>query len=299
MLERLGLIGVLAAAMGLMFVACGDGGDGVGATCTTTENCQTGEICHTGAKVCVRTCTAGTDCPDSAKNCEAIGGSDTRMVCKCSTDQLCAGGATTGSSAICSDAFEVCMTKCSANADCPTGSTCETSTGECRPGPTTCSTTDVQPAGCAYGKYCGTSGLCLAAPTPTCQNISLHGTTWNAQTSDGPVIYSLTQVGSLATGTQSCQAAQKLARVRVRAYRTTGTFPAATDPQAVLADLHYVLENGTESPSKPFVFPTSYTLSSNDQHLEFDLGFCPPDTISQFTAGLHFVNGNEMCVVAQ
>jgi hypothetical protein len=296
MLERLGLIGVVAAAFGLMFVACDGEGDGAGATCTTDTDCQTGEICHPEAKVCVKTCTAGTDCPDSAKNCEAISATDSRMICKCLTDQLCAGGSTLGSTAICSDAFEVCMTKCSTNTDCPTGSTCETSTGECRKGPTTCSTTAPQPDVCSYGQYCS-AGTCAAVPAPTCNNFTQgsHGASWNVS-STGPVIYSLTQVGAFAADASQCAGATKLARVKVRAYRTSNTFPLASTPQAVVDELHYVRTDGTESSSKPFVIAGTYSVSNNNLNAEFDLGFCPSNTFNQFTAGLHFVNGNEACI---
>lgn len=276
MLERLGLIGVLAAALGLTLVACGEGG-GIN-TCTSDGDCDPdNELCHPSAKVCVRKCSSSTDCPDEAKTCKTTSATGTQMICTCSTDELCA--RELGAGTVCSDSLEICTSSQNVS----------------------CTTTATQPAGCAYGQYCATSANCEAVPAPTCTNISIHGTTWNAGTSSGPIIYSLTPVGSLATGTTSCQAGQKLARVKVRAYRTTGTFPAATDPQAVLADLHYVKSDGSEATGveKPFVFPSSYTLSNNNQHLEFDLGFCPPDTISQFTAGLHFVNGNEMCVVVQ
>jgi hypothetical protein len=301
MLERLGLIGALAAAMGLlMFVACGEGGgDGVGASCTSDASCPSGEICHPDAKVCVKTCTAGTDCPDSAKNCAAISGTNTTKICKCTTDQLCAGGATMGSSAICSDLFDVCMTKCGSNTDCPSGTICQTSSGEC--GTTlgaTCSTTDPQPAICSYGQYC--TGTCQAVPPATCSNftVSGHGTSWSATSSSGPIIYSLTQSGGFPNTLGGCNPGQSSARVHLRAYRTSSTF-STTDPQAVLNELHYVLENGTESSSKPYVVPSSYVLSNNNRNAEFDLGFCPPDTVGQFTAGLHFVDGNEACVTVQ
>jgi hypothetical protein len=160
--KKLGLIGL---AVGFAFAAglsaCGEGGEG-GSTCTGDTDCGTGEICHPVAKQCVQTCDQASDCPDYAKTCEGVdvptdGGTATgTKICKCSTDQICAGSL--GETVVCSDEFKICMTKCGSNADCPAGYDCETGTGECKKaGAATCT-----PA-CTANQVCDTSGA-----TPTC-----------------------------------------------------------------------------------------------------------------------------------
>ncbi len=129
MLKRIGLIGLTSAALTFVFVACGD--DVLPeAGCTTDADCDTtkNEICHPQAQVCVQGCTTSNDCPNSAKTCEAISATDSTLICKCSTDALCAAE---NAGFVCSDAFEVCLNSCSSNADCGTGFTCDTTTGEC------------------------------------------------------------------------------------------------------------------------------------------------------------------------
>jgi hypothetical protein len=277
MLKRLALIGVTAAASALTFVACGDEGPG-SINCTTDNDCQLGEICHPNAGVCVRTCSSSSDCPTEAKTCKTTPATGSQMICTCATDELCE--QELGAGTVCSDRFEVC-----------------TETED-----VTCSTTAPQPDSCRYGEFCVTGGTCQAVSAPTCQNFttSVHGLHWSPSSDSGPIIYSISQVGGFAPNAQFCQANQKLARMQVRAYRTSNTFPTS-NPQDLLNELHYVKVDGTEAAGveKPFVFPSTYTVTNNGRNVDFELGFCPPDTLNQFTAGLHFVSGNEVCIVVQ
>jgi Cys-rich repeat protein len=299
MWNRIGLIGsgaVLAAA--LMLVGCGSEGGGGATSCSTDTECGTGEICHPDAKACVKTCPNGTECTDEARTCEAVSATNSTKICKCSTSALCQGGEI-GPDAVCAEQWEICMSKCASDSDCPSGNTCDTASGQCKKGgSSTCSTSNPQPDACSYGQFCsGTT--CGAVPAPTCQNFTTsgHGTSWNASSSTGPVIYEITQV-SFGTDLSSCSASQKLARIKVKAYRTSGTFASA--PTSTSSELHYVKTDGSEATGseKPFIFPSSYNVTNNGKNVEFDLGFCPP-TSNQFSAGIHFPDGNERCIVAQ
>jgi hypothetical protein len=274
MLQRLGLIGVTAAALALALAGCPDGG-GV-ATCTSDTECQSDELCHPNAKVCVRKCSSTTDCPTEAKTCKTTTATGAQMICTCATDQLCEQELGTGT--VCSDSWEVCT---------PTEGT-------------SCSATAVQPDTCGYGQFCGTGSTCQAVAPPTCGNISgPHAATWNAATSTGPIIYEATKVSFApdpAGGPVFCGSAEPNTRVRVRvkAYRTTGTFP--TTDAAFAADLHYVRTDGSEGPSSAI---TGLTVTNNGRNAEWDQNFCVNSSLSQFTGALHFVGGNEFCFVIQ
>ncbi|QRK05898.1 hypothetical protein JQX13_38040 [Archangium violaceum] len=275
------------------------------------------------ALVCLQTCELAADCPDSAKNCEELGGTgpnaNTR-VCKCTTDELCAGGDTTGSSAICSDAFGVCVTKCGGDTDCPTGYTCETGTGECRAtgaggtctydscGPDlncnlttgqceparTCTSTGTQPDVCGYGQYCNTVNLCDFVSRPTCSNITQAGIDWDPATSSGPVIYEITQEyfdqdPSFCPGT----GVNKRARFRVDAYGPPGTFSTQSALNSVLK---YYQTSGALGPTPGI---QNLTVSNNGQNATFDINFCASNALEQLQIGLRIDEGNGFCATAR
>ncbi len=128
-------------------------------TCATDRDCVLSEICHPTAKVCVQTCVGSADCPSSAKTCTALSTTDTRKVCQCATDALCnAEGGTT--QLVCSNLDDVCTPKCTKDADCSLGRTCDTATGQCeeKAGSLTC-TLD---ADCIEGEICHpTAKVCV------------------------------------------------------------------------------------------------------------------------------------------
>lgn len=136
---RLTHAGLFAAAGAfVVFAVSNCGGEGGGdTTCTVDADCSTQEICHRAAGVCVKTCSAATECPDSAKDCgpntdtRASADAGTQKICRCSTDALCNGGST--GELVCSAAYKVCTAKCTSNADCA-GGTCNTTTGQCAAG---------------------------------------------------------------------------------------------------------------------------------------------------------------------
>lgn len=159
-----GLRFVLLSAAAMVVAGC-DGGllpDG--------GTCPEGEVMHPTAGICVKTCTAGADCPSEAKTCAALGGTSTdggtagdggttgTMICQCSTDEICQSAL--GSNVVCSKLDKVCVTKCSTDSGCGTGRKCNTSTGQCEVSNTT---TTCTPA-CGTGQICD-NGTCVAACT--------------------------------------------------------------------------------------------------------------------------------------
>ncbi|WP_395839115.1 hypothetical protein [Archangium violaceum] len=98
--------------------------------CTTSEDCLPSELCHPTAKVCVQTCRASADCPDTAKVCDVVSATDSTKVCHCATDTLCNQGRQKAD-LVCSNLDRVCTPRCVSNADCGTGRTCDTASGQC------------------------------------------------------------------------------------------------------------------------------------------------------------------------
>jgi hypothetical protein len=165
-------------AMSMVLTGCPDGGR-EDLTCTDATQCLEGEICHPTAGVCVQTCTTGGDCPESAKTCAAISASDNRMICKCTTAELCQRDERVADAS---------------NLECaiPTGAT----NGVCVPKGTTpveqtCNPAN-QPGTCNYGQICSsTTNKCEAAPQGTCTQAT-GAPAWNQSGGTAPVIVSAT-----------------------------------------------------------------------------------------------------------
>ncbi|MFP2933155.1 hypothetical protein ACLESO_50020 [Pyxidicoccus sp. 3LG] len=300
---------LMLTALGAMsgFVAgCGDDGEGGPATCSSTADCAGTEICHPEAGVCVATCESGSDCPDSAKNCEALGGTSAdadKKVCKCQTDVLCNGGTDSESTdLVCSDLDEVCVTKCTSDADCGDGRACDTDSGQCElddgggPGD---ACTGTSQSTCAYGQFCSSS-TCTAAPVApsTCSNFASNRPAWDATSSTGPVIY---QVSRIRYETNSSYCAQGAGAddafiVSVRAYRTDADWPAT---RTGLSGFFYV----TTQTSRTNVFDsgllvpnTGYNRNpANFKDAEFQVYLCRPTGSQTLQVGFFFTNGNPVC----
>jgi hypothetical protein len=266
------------SAMGLMMTACG-GDEEVGTSCTSDSQCADDEVCQTAAGVCVQTCSQASDCPDSAKNCEALSSTDSRKVCKC----------TVGTS-FCADEYGE-------------GFTCSASTRVCtdqndpnpnpNPNPTTC--TGTAQAQCAYGSFCS-SGTCTAVPAPTCANFdpSKGGKTpvWNASTSTGPIIYSVTRESY--SGDSFCSGATT-AKARVMAYIPSSSSQTFPTEKSALPGLFYVTVNGQPQDGDALIRQSEYNRSTDGKTVEFTMNFCPGQNSTTLSIGLYFDNGNEIC----
>ncbi|WP_225413928.1 hypothetical protein [Stigmatella hybrida] len=266
------------SAMSLMMTACGGDDEGSGpTTCTSDAQCGEDEICNTTAGACVQTCDQASDCPDSAKICEALSTTNTQKVCKCTVGtSFCADEY--GEGFTCSAQTRVCTDGGGNNPD---------------PEPTTC-TGDAQ-AQCSYGKFCS-SGTCTAVPAPTCANFDpgQGGKTpvWNASTSTGPIIYSVTRESY--SGDSFCSGATT-AKARVKAYipsSSTLTFP---DQKSALPGLFYVTVNGNPQDGDALIRQSEYTRSSDGKNVDFVMNFCPGQNSTTISIGLYFDNGNEIC----
>jgi hypothetical protein len=301
--QKLMTAALAAAAFGVvLFMGCGEEGGGGRTACTTDASCMTGELCHPTAKVCVKTCDAGADCPREEPTCDTMTGASGKF-CQCSTTALCAGGA--DPAAICSSSDKICEAKCTADTDCG-GRTCNTTTGVCEESTGTlgksCSTATTQPDICDNGQFCsGTTPVCTAVPAPTCMNFTggSHSTTpWTA-TNVAPVIYDVSKV-SFQTDTTFCGTGTNTKRVKVhvKAYSKSGQFATGS---GIESQVHYVRSDGTEGPTTSTT--QAVTVSTDKKNAEFDMNFCVAGTLTQFTGGLHFyvnsVTGNLYCFVIQ
>jgi len=280
------------SAMSLVMTGCPEDGEG-STTCASATDCLESEICHPTAKVCVTTCASGADCPDTAKTCAAVSATDTTKVCQCSTDILCNKDQATD--LVCSTLDKVCTAKCTSDAACGTGRTCEMATGQCKAGGSNPGATCVGEglSTCSYGQYC-TASKCTAVAAPTCANFNpaQGGKTpvWTTS-STGPIIYDVTQV-SFANDSFCSGAGDVTAKARVKAYTTGTAFPTSKDN---LNGLFYVTVNGNESSGKGLIRPSEYSVSADGKTATFTVNFCPGATATTLSIGLYFTGGNEVC----
>lgn len=181
-MKKIYLLGAAVAALfgGIYIQGCGGSGSGDGGgeavtACTSDSQCPSGQICNTAGNVCMQKCSAASDCPETAKNCDKLATTSDK-VCQCQTDALCGGG-----SAYCNSVDKLCETKCSDNSGCTGFNPARTCTGgQCLPGTTdagggTCDASHP----CATGSYCSTSGTCVTGAdnctTPETQDVCQYG----------------------------------------------------------------------------------------------------------------------------
>jgi len=289
---RIAKLGMTAGLVAAALFAAGCGRGNVG-ECETDDECESGFVCHTGANVCVASCETDTDCEDARyPSCSTIPGSETgtgsgTLACLCSESSC-------GDGQVCSTSLSVCLTTCTSDSNCGTGEVCDTTNGTCVPGTpagTECSTTKAQPDTCAYGEFCGSSNTCSNLPTASCSNFSAHGATFNASTSNGPIIYEATKK-SYAQDLGFCPPELPIrVQVTVKAYAKTD-FPstdATLESGTGTFGLHAVLANGSEGD----VAVTGYTRSGKTA--SFVMNFCRESSSTTFGFAAHFVDGNEFC----
>jgi len=259
-------------AMSMVLTGCPDGGR-EDLACTATTDCLEGEICHPSAKVCVQTCTTGGDCPESAKTCEAIGGGNTQMICKCSTDALCQRDERVA---------DASTLKCLI----PSGAT----NGVCAPAGTTPVQTSCDPANqpgtCSYGQICagtGTAAKCEAAPAGTCAQAT-GAPTWDQAGGTAPVIISAVAEKMTTTNSSTqCGDGGPAGRITIKFYA-----PGGLTTHSDFTDLrkHVVAKLNA---STSFVAP-SFAITSpvaNAAQGEMVIGFCGP---SSATGAIYIAN---------
>jgi hypothetical protein len=306
---------MLTALSALSVVMTGCPGEEEGAlTCTADGDCLEGEICHPGSKVCVQTCTAGADCPSTAKTCAAISTSDSRQVCQCSTDALCNSEGMTD--LVCSTLDKVCTSKCTSDASCGTGRTCDTATGQCKAGGATCTygscasgeicgastnrcevgatCTGEAQSTCGYGQYCGT-GKCQDVAKPTCTNLAGKTAVVNFTPASGTgnIIYKVEKVEFTPTTTAECPNTTNPVKVipRVSFYVKTGTVPA--DDTSFSGFFYVKTDQGDVPLNAANLF--NYTKAADNKSGSVSVFLCAANNITSIDLAFYFTNGNGYC----
>ncbi|MFT3709093.1 MAG: hypothetical protein QM817_15720 [Archangium sp.] len=307
-----------AAAAAIFAMGCGGTTDtDAGTTCTTDSNCGTGKGCHPVLKSCVTVCTSGSDCPASEKTCAKVNNS-TSTFCTCATDALC-NSAVPGN--VCNLATLQCGGKCTSSANCPSGSTCNTTSGVCSAvgGGTdggsdagtgmdagtdagvTCNPNNNQPDTCGHGSVCTTAMTCEVKNDDTCGNIAnakdpamptQARTAFNPATSTGAVIFNI--VDEATNDDAFCGTGPTAFTVTVYAYAPSGTmFPAQ---KSGLPGFYYYDSSGAPLDAVPSVRPSGYTQISGGAMMSAKVTLCSNTATTSLTAGFAFSNGNGYCV---
>lgn len=298
-LRKMTLMLAVLGTMSMVLTGCPDGGR-ESLTCTENADCDTSEVCHPTAKVCVQTCTIGADCPESTRRCEAIGGGNTQLICKCDATSNCAADERVNAELVCNTTtgVNVCVIQCASDTDCATGQTCDVATGFCSAGSTpgqTCS--GEGQSTCSYGSYCS-SGTCAAAPVApaTCENFSSNRPQWSATTSNGPVIYSVEGMGYQVNSSFCQDSAPDAFLVRVRAYRPDTDWPST---RAGVSGFFYLTTGGDDFDvvNDGLLVPnTGYNRNtSNLKDAEFNIYLCRPTGSQTLQVGFYFTGGNPVC----
>jgi hypothetical protein len=260
-------------------------------------------------------------------------GDDNKGFDTCTTKADCAGKDPKSTDLICSNLDRVCVTKCSSNADCSTGRTCNTDSGQCEQGGgvpkcssnadcgtgRTCNTdsgqceqggggnTDGTCTGegrstCSYGQFCSNS-KCTPAPVApaNCKGFAYNRPSWDPVSSTGPVIYQISRI-SYEVGYRYCHTDTGMPDafiVSVRAYRADADWP-------VLAGWPWFFLNyGGNEHINLFhrllyggLVPQSYKRTpANFKDAEFQFYLCSSTRDSSDSqAGFFFANGNPVCL---
>ena len=263
--------------------------------CTQDADCLASEICHPSAKVCVQTCVSAADCPDSAKICDVLSATDSRQVCKCSTDALCNEGRSTFD-LVCSIQDAVCTPKCTADEECAEMQRCDTASGQCKVrGDSGAPCTGEGQSTCDYGTHFCNSNVCTPLFVPTCPNYEnfpnkdLLGTT-------GPILYAARRVNVSSDPALCGSATPKRVDIALSAY-SNKPFPML---KSELVGFFRVLVNGSTRDGLSHVFPgNSYTVSGdNRERAEFVVSLCADPSTSTISSAFYFTNGNFLCYQA-
>ncbi|MDY7229822.1 hypothetical protein [Hyalangium rubrum] len=302
------------SAMSLVMTGCPEDGGGDSLTCTSAADCLESEICHPTAKVCVQTCDSGSDCPDTAKTCKEVSTTDSTKVCQCATDTLCNTGRETAD-LVCSTLDKVCTEKCTSDAACGAGRTCDTATGQCKAGSTgptctygSCASGEVcgitsgkceqaatctgeAQSTCTYGQFCST-GRCADVAKPTCGNLEgKAAVNFTPSSGTGNIIYNVAKV-SFAADPTGCPGSTNPVKVvpRISFYAKEGTVPATEEG---LSGFFYVRTDKQDvALNAGNLF--NYTRSADGKSGSISAFLCIPDQNS-LVLGFYFTNGNGYC----
>lgn len=256
--------------------------------CATTALCNSGEaggslVCNDETKVCEVKCSDDSGCSNN-RTCDTATGMCKAAAATCSP-------ACTGNQ-VCDLATKTCVDKCSTGT-CATGQVCDVATGLCEAA-AACVTTNAQPDTCAYGQFCSSAVCKDVEAKPTCANFS--GSTpavWDAATSTGPIIFSVTKETQDTAWCTAGSAQPDNVRIKVKAYNKNGTFPSTVSG---VAGFFYVKVDGSTIDATTILRPASgYTQLQGGKEAEFLLNFCLPTSTSSISIGLKFTNGNEVC----
>jgi len=295
--------GMLVAAMSAAFaMGCGDivgGMDAGDGSCTSDTQCSTGKGCHPVTKKCVDSCTGDEDCPASAKTCAAVSSSASKF-CTCSTDDLCNGG--TAGSLVCNNATKACSAKCSATNACPSGFTCNATSGNCDAEVTTdagvtCTSSNSQPDVCGHTFACTTANKCEAVVDGTCSNItSATGRTAFTSASTGPVIFNVTD--ETTNDDAFCTAPAVAFTSTIHAYAAAGSMFGAT-ATGLPAGRYYKVDGTSETLTGKFRPMSGYTQLDGGKMMNLKVTLCADNASNQIQVAFGFDNGNGYCTTIQ
>lgn len=277
-LRKMTLMLAVLGTMSMVLTGCPDGGR-TSLVCEQDGDCNDGEICHPTAKVCAQTCTIGADCPESTRRCEAIGGGNTQMICKCDATANCAADERVDAELVCNTTtgVNVCVTSCTADTDCATGQTCDTATGFCKGSGGTGTSCDpaTQPGICGYGQVCSSAtSKCEAASQGTCSQAT-GAPAWVQTGSSAPVIVSVTASRLNTTNnTTQCGDGGPAGLVTINFYA-----PGGLTTHTTLSDLQKHVKAKLNA-SASFVGPSfaSTEPAVNATQGSMVVGFCGPST---------------------
>jgi len=268
-----------AALLALMLVGCKD--DNEVKTCKSDSDCDKEDLCHPAAGVCVKTCKSTGDCPNSSKKCAAISETDTREICKCSTDALCNDGKK-DSNLVCNEAYKVCVPKDKDKDVIPPDEV-----------GTTCDSSKPQPDVCKHGLVCGSDNKCKAAPDVTCDYFP-------ALPSDptGPIIYSARLLSNLHNDDTTTHGNGRYCpssrpwhmMVELKAYSKDSQLVSRTGSTPLTI---YLSKTSTEKWTDN-VRPSEWVNDGPD-HATVIINACYVNNGS-YTIGAMFDNGNAVCV---
>jgi hypothetical protein len=331
---------LLAAIASLsLLVGCGEipGLDGGSTTSCTAGSCGAGKSCHPVLKTCVTSCTIRSDCSGQSPAltvCDQLGGVGDKF-CQCVSGMV--GNTACGmaqSGEICQPTTLRCTARCTNNASCTGGGTCNSATGECSYGGTSMmdAGTDAGMMGtactpanagtvCTAGQICnagmcGAAAACMSAnPQPamcgagqfcsgtSCANAPFAPTTCNNIGSTNP--------GRMWTFAAGGPVIYEITKVSfgenmtfcgmmnpIRAKVQIKVYdPAATGrlvSQTSQPSLQYYRTDGT-----PLTVGATqiqdYMSTNMGKNATLDINFCAPTGTNSLPIGLVYDNGNPVC----